>query len=444
MRERRFYYLRVSSFKTSSGFGFNQKKMLPVNLDISKTHLLSRKKQTVVAILGVTFGIAMFILMISFMQGVNKFMEDTMLSATPDIHIYNDLKTDYSTSIAQEYFHDPKQLIVVHHPKPKQILLNIKNAAAIINDLKKDNEVAAVSPLLSTQVFYNYGPVQINGLLNGVDITEEARLYHISDKMVEGKTENLLTADNGILMGKGLAEKLNVRTGDLVSLATPTGTTMRFRVVGIFKIGIGTIDNVKSYVNITSVQQLLGKDRSYITDINVKLKDNKKSVAVARVMEKKFGNKAEDWETANSSVMASNLIRDVLTFVVSITLLIVAGFGIYNIMNMTITSKLKDIAILKAEGFARRDIIEIFLSQSLVIGLLGALSGICLGFLLSYILSNIPFPANEFIGLKFFPVIFNPAHYIFGIVFGILTTFLAGLMPSIKASRVDPVAILRG
>jgi lipoprotein-releasing system permease protein len=418
--------------------------MLPVNLDISKTHLLSRKKQTIVAILGVTFGIAMFILMISFMQGVNKFLEDTMLQATPDIHIFNDLKTDYSVSVAGDYYKNSNQLVIVHHPKPKQIKKNIQNADAIMADLKRNTSVAAVSPMLSSQVFYNYGPVQINGFIQGVNIIEESRLFNLSEKMVDGKTENLLTADNGILMGQGLAQKLNVKTGDLISLATPTGSTMRFRIVGIFKIGIGTIDNVKSYVNITSVQQLLGKDRSYLTDINVKLKDNKLASREAKEFFKKYGSKAEDWETANASVMAGNLVRNTLTFVVSITLLIVAGFGIYNIMNMTIANKMKDIAILKAQGFARRDIVQIFLSQSLVIGMLGALSGILLGFSLSYMLSRVPFPSNEFIGLKYFPVIFQLRHYIFGIVFGIVTTLVAGLMPSIKASRIDPVAILRG
>jgi len=417
---------------------------LPVTLDISKTHLLSRKKQTIVAILGVTFGIAMFILMISFMQGVNKFLEDTMLQATPDIRIYNDLKTDYSVSIAGEYFKNSGKLISVDHPKPKQVRLNIRNAEAIIADLKQNSDVAAVSPRLSTQVFYNYGPVQINGFIEGVNIIEESRLFNLSEKMVEGKTENLLTADNGILMGSGLAQKLNVKTGDLIALATPTGSTMRFRIVGIFKIGIGTIDNVKSYVNLSSVQQLLGKDKSYITDINIKLKDNKLAASLSKGMSNRYEIKAEDWEVSNSSVTAGNLVRNVLTFVLSITMLVVAGFGIYNIMNMTIANKMKDIAILKAQGFARKDIIQVFLSQSLVIGFLGALSGILFGFTLSYILSWVPFPSNEFIGLKYFPVIFNPKHYAFGMIFGLLTTFAAGLMPSIKASRVDPVAILRG
>ena len=417
---------------------------LSVNIAISKTHLLSRKRQSLVAMLGVTFGIAMFIVMISFMQGVNEFLSDTMLASTPDIHIYNDVKTDYSKTIAGEYFHDPGELVVVRHPKPKQVLLNIKNADAIIGDLKRQPNVYAVSPLLSTQVFYTYGPVQINGILAGVNITDEARLYGLADKIATGRLENLLATDNGILMGQGLADKLNVRLGDIVTLATPTGTSMRFRIVGTFKIGIGQIDNVKSYVTVASVQQLLGKDRNYITDINVKLKDLNSAPEEAKIYQAKYGYTSDDWQTANSSVMVSNMIRNILTFVVSVTLLVVAGFGIYNIMNMTIANKLKDIAILKAEGFARRDIVQIFLSQSLAIGVLGALSGILLGFIISYLLSLLPFPKNDFIGLKHFPVLFKVRHYAFGMFFGIVTTFAAGILPSLKAARVDPVAILRG
>jgi len=418
--------------------------MLNVNFDISKTHLLLRKKQTTVAILGVTFGIAMFILMISFMQGVNQFLEDTMLAATPDIHIFNDVKTDYSVSIAGEYFKDSNKLVMVNHPKPKEITLNIKNAGGIIADIKRNPLVTAVSPLLTTQVFYNYGPVQINGSIDGVNILEETRLYDLESKMVEGKTDNLLTSDNGIIMGKGLAKKLNVRTGDLISLSTSAGSTMRFRIVGVFQIGIGTIDNVKSYVNLFNMQQLLNKDRSHITDINIRLKNKNLAVAEARRMCRQYGYKSDDWQTNNASIMATFVIRDVLTYVVSITLLMVAGFGIYNIMNMTIANKMKDIAILKAQGFARRDIVQIFLSQSIVIGFLGAVSGIMLGFALSFALSRVPYPANEDVSWKYFPVVFKPAHYIFGVVFGMLTTFLAGFMPSVKASQADPVTILRG
>lgn len=417
---------------------------MSVNLLIAKRHLMASKKQTLVAMLGVTFGIAMFILMVSFMIGVNQFMESTMLSFTPDVHVYNDISTDYSRSIAGDYFSDQKILVSVAHPKPKQVRLNLKNAAAMIAGLQQDPMVSGLSPMVSTLVFYNYGPVQINGNINGVNITDEARMFGLKDKMISGRPENLLTTDKGILMGSGLASKLNVQLGDLVSLAAPNGMLMRFRVAGVFRIGISAIDNVRGYVSLASGQQLLGKDKSYITDLGIKLQDHNRAAWVAKTMHKKYGYKADDWETANASVKTSNLVRDTLTYVVSITLLIVAGFGIYNIMNMTINNKMKDIAILKAQGFAGRDILQIFLSQSIFIGILGALSGMLLGFLLAYALSSVPFPPNEYVALKYFPVAFEPSHYFFGLLFGSLTPLAAGLMPSLKAAKIDPVMILRG
>ena len=133
-----------------------------------------------------------------------------------------------------------------------------------------------------------------------------------------------------------------------------------------------------------------------------------------------------------------------MTFVVSFTLLVVAGFGIYNIMSMTIQNKLKDIAILKAEGFSAGDIRQIFLAESVTIGVFGAITGLLLGFAMSSGVYNLPFPKNDFISITHFPVVFHAKHYAFGMGFGIVTTFLAGLMPSIKAGKVDPVAILRG
>lgn len=415
-----------------------------VNFEIAKTHLLARKRQTLIAMLGVTFGIGMYILMISFMSGFNEYLEDSMLSATPDVRLYNDIKTDYTHSVLDEVSDTNKVLNVIHHPKPKDITPNIRNAQKIIEDLKADSRVKAVSPQLSTQAFYNYGPVQINGTLNGVDIMEESKLTGLGSKMKTGKIENLLTVDNGILLGHSLANKLNVKTGDMVTIATPKGTSMRFRVVGTFQFGLGSLDLVRSYVSLKSVQQLLGKDNQYVTDISLKLNNNKDATPMAKELGLRYNTRADDWQTANASAMVSITIRNVMTVVVSFTLLVVAGFGIYNIMNMTIQNKLKDIAILKAQGFSGRDIRQIFLAESVTIGTMGALTGLLLGFLMSYGVWNLPFPKNEFISITRFPVTFHWYHYAFGVVFGMFTTFLAGLLPSVKAGNIDPVAILRG
>lgn len=418
---------------------------LPVNQKIMKIHLLSRKRQTIVAMLGVTFGIGMFILMMSFMKGMNDFFEDVMLSVTPDIRIYNDYKINYSSSVTKQFFGEKKKnWIIVRHPRPKQITLNIKNAPGIIEDLQKNRDVEVVSPLVSAQLLFNYGPVQLAAIVDGVNIREEDRLFGLSGKMANGRPEELLSVNNGILLGYKLANKLNVTTGDMVTATAPTGAQLRLRVIGMYKFGIATVDEHKAYVSITTMQQLLGKSRDYITDIRLKLKHMEAAAALAPVLAGKYGYKAEDWETVNASVKAGNFIRDTFTYVLSFTLLLIAGFGIYNIMNMVIIGKMKDIAILKAEGFARKDIVQIFLSQSLIIGLIGAIAGLLLGFLLSYGLSKVPWPADDFIIIKHFPVNFNTSYYVVGMIFGLLTTGLAGLLPALKASRLDPVRILRG
>ncbi|MEX0635876.1 MAG: FtsX-like permease family protein, partial [Ferruginibacter sp.] len=186
------------------------------------------------------------------------------------------------------------------------------------------------------------------------------------------------------------------------------------------------------------------KSADYITDINIKLFDYRLAADVSKILEETYGYKAEDWQAANASILAGEMIRNIMTYVVAITMLVVAGFGIYNIMNMTVINKLRDIAIMKATGFEGGDIISIFLLQSLIIGITGALMGIILGGSISYVIDQIPFPVRDIIKLDTFPVSYKLSHYILAIVFGSITTLFAGYFPSKKASKVDPVAIIRG
>jgi lipoprotein-releasing system permease protein len=409
--------------------------------EIARTHLVSKPKQTIIAMLGVTFGIGMFIAMVSLMTGLNNFTEELTMTSSPDIHIYHDI-TEGRPSIVEEV--NAGGMNLIHHQKPKAETPRLRNARQIAELVRKDDRVTGVAPSISSQVFYNYGPVQLNGNILGVEIMEEDKLFNLHEKMKEGKIEDLKANHDGIIMGKGLARKLNVRSGDRVVITTPQGYTMTLKVVGIFQMGLGTVDNIRSYANLSTVQTILEKDHLYVTDINIKLKDLHQSKQIAPEFQRMFRYKAEDWETANATFLTGNIIRNILTYSVSITLLIVAGFGIYNILNMTIYNKMKDIAILKAMGFAGRDVKMIFMIQSLVIGLIGSVMGLAIGYLLSWLISKAPFNGGDFISLDHLPVNFDPKYYVIGIVFGVVTTALAGYMPSRKAAHIDPIEILRG
>ncbi len=377
------------------------------------------------------------------MTGVNDFLEETMLTSTPHIHLYKDLTAERK-SIADEVYTGSDHVNFISHQKPKDEKVKIRNAGLIEEAIRNDPRVMGVSPSLTTQVFYNNGPVQISGLVEGVNIEDENKLFDLKKKIKSGVMEDLLTTNDGILMGRGLAKKLNVQVGDRLNITTPLGALITVKIVGTYAYGVGAIDNVKSYASLKTVQKLLKKDNHYITDIKLKLNDLNSSKKVAAEYAGRFGYKAEDWETANATVLLSFTIRNIMTIVVVSTLLIVAGFGIYNIMSMTINNKLKDIAILKATGFAGRDIIQIFLGQSIIIGVIGAIVGMILGFSLCVLISRLPFDGGEILAMDHFPVNFKLKFYAFGMWFGIVTTAIAGYFPARRASKIDPVVILRG
>jgi lipoprotein-releasing system permease protein len=278
-----------------------------------------------------------------------------------------------------------------------------------------------------------------------VDVEEHDKLFDLSRRMDEGQFKDLLKGNDLIVVGKGLAEKAGVTVGDRVSVTTPEGNNLILKVAGIFSFGITAMDESRSYATISTVQKVLQKDPSYITDINMKLKDINEAKAFKAKLERKIKDvKIEDWETANASILAGEKIRNVLTIVVCVTLLTVAGFGIYNIMNMNIINKMKDIAILKATGFEGNDVTGVFLLQSLMIGIAGGIMGLVIGWFFSYLLSITPFPAATFFRIETFPVNFQWSHYAEGLFFGFLTTLFAGYFPSRRAAKVDPVQIIRG
>lgn len=417
--------------------------MPSTNFLIARTHLLAKKKQTVVAILGVTFGIAMYVLMASVLTGVNKLVDNLSFQATAHVRLYREPDVDRAPVLAEQ-LRGTDTLVAVHHQRPKPERLYLRNASQMMTDLRQMGGVTGVSAQVSSPVFYNYGAVQFNGNLLGVNVFDEDRLFDLRGQMQEGRIENLLANPNSLLMGKGLAKKMNVHAGDNVTVVTPRGVMQVLRVVGIFQSGIGAVDNVRAYANIGTVQKLLQQDQTYVTDISLKVKDIYGAKAFAQQLARRYDVTAEDWQTANASLVTSNKVRDMMTYIVSITLLVVAGFGIYNIMSMTVQDKMKDIAILKATGFDGRDIVRIFLLQAVTIGFLGSLVGVVLGFVFSYGVSRIPFDGGGFFAIDHFPVNFNPLFYFIGVGFGVLTTLLAGYFPSKRASLVDPVAILRG
>lgn len=411
---------------------------LGINTEIAVTYIVGRRKQTMVAALGVTFGISMFIFMNSLITGTNNWSEEVMLSTTPHIRLYND--NLLNTNEMLDRYAGTATVNLISNPQMVYSDNKIANPDALLRQLKNRGEITSISKQVSTEILYSNGNVQENGNAFGVNILEQDKMFGITPTMIAGDVKSLVNNPNGIIIGYGLADKLNLAKGDYINL-TSSKITKSLEVVGIFKTTVKAVDDTKSYTNIAVVQQLLQKDRSYITDIYINIKDYYNAPAVAQSLQSQTGYTAESWQSTNEQSLAGKKIRDIIANSMVITILIVAGFGIYNILNMVIYEKIKEIAILKATGFQGKDVISIFLRQALIIGCIGSVAGMLMGALISYAVSKM------YLGLgnvDYLPVTFLTKHYVQGGAFGIVTAFFAGYIPAVKASKVDPVLIIRG
>lgn len=411
--------------------------------DISISLLLARWKQTLVAAIGVTFSITMFIALLSFMSGLNTMLDSLIINRTAHVRLYNEIQPSKQQPIdlSKQFGKDHN---FIRSVKPKDERLEIYNAGAIMNALKSDTRVSGTAPKITAQVFYNIGTIDLTGVVNGIDVEAENKLFTFNDYVTTGNYIDLKNVPNSIILGKAAADKMLAKIGDVIQVTTPRGERMPLKVVGYFQSGLQELDKVQSYTSINTAQKLLGVSGSYITDIQVKLKDINIAPQLAKEYRQLFNLEALDIQTANSQFETGSFIRTLISYAVGITLLIVAGFGIYNILNMMIYEKMDSIAILKATGFSGADVNRIFLTIALSIGVFGGILGLIFGFGVSALIDQVPFVTASLPTIKTYPVDYNPKFYIIGILFSIVTTYFAGYFPSRKASKIDPVIIIRG
>lgn len=411
-------------------------------IEIAQALMLARRKQTVIAATGVMFSITMFVALLGFMNGLNSMLDGLVINRTPHIRFYNEIQPNPNQPIDQSTQFG-NSLNIIRSIKPSTSRLAIYNSESIMRTLERDSRVLGISPKISAQVFFNVGTIDLTGIVNGIEVEKESELFAFSDYVTAGDYADL-TQTNTIILGKGAADRMLADIGDVIQVTTAQGNRVQLKVVGYYQSGLGDFDNVNSYASLTTVQKMLGEPASYVTDIQVKLHDLSLAPPMAKELGGIFQIDADDIQTVNAQFETGTNIRTMISYAVGITLLVVSGFGIYNILNMMIYEKLDTIAILKAIGFGSGDVKRIFITIALTIGFVGGAFGLLFGFLAGLGIDQIPFETEALPTIKTFPVDYNPKYYIIGGTFSLITTYFAGFFPARKASAVDPVEIIRG
>jgi lipoprotein-releasing system permease protein len=405
-------------------------------------HLTSKVKQTLLTLMGIILGTAAYVTISGMMMGFQVFILEQLVNN--DAHIRISAREDFvvKSEIEKTHFKNLAHVFWITPPAGLRESAKVDRPQLWIERFRKDPRVVAYSPQLTTQVLVKKGGASLTGRLIGSDPNKQVLVTNIQKYMMNGRFLDLATAGNKVIVGEGALELLGSRVNDTITLATASGEAVPFRIVGSFKLGIKSLDESTLFAHLTDVQKV-NKTPSQISDIAIRIGDVTQASAIASTWADFSHDKIQSWDQINEGTLSVFKTQDIVRNAMTISILIVAGFGIYNILTMAVNQKRREIAILRSMGYEPRDILNLFLVQGLILGSVGSTAGIGLGYIFCRLMEQIPVSNQRMLGGGKMLVSFDPAIYAKAFVLGFVAAVVASLLPARAAGKLEPIEIIR-
>jgi lipoprotein-releasing system permease protein len=393
-----------------------------------------RKRAFFLSLSGVVFGVAIFVCTQAQTQGfAQNFINATLGSNGALV-----LKSRF-----QSLEEDKAGPSLPVRPEHRRLFEGIGNASEVMRVSRQFSNVVACSPVLRGTLSARAGFDNATVDLLGIEIALHLQTTNLKDQIVAGSLDDFRNNPNSVIIGSKLATALKVDAGDSIQLLSPAGEYRRFAVAAIARSGVGVVDSGRIYCHAKVAQILLKKPYS-ASMIIYKLRDPQGAPALAAQFERLFHYEAESWqEREGANLQLFVTIRLSAAITVSLIILL-AGFGIFNVLTMSVLSKVKEIAILRSIGYRRGDISGIFLWQGAMIAAAGSLVGCVAGALLTLGVSHIPIHLKGLVLANHFLVTWDWRHYFWATLLAIVAVAIASYVPARRAAQLQPVETLRG
>jgi lipoprotein-releasing system permease protein len=416
---------------------------MPFELIISLRYLLAKRKQVFISVisaistLGVIVGVMVLLIAIAIMTGFQGELRSRILGAASHLSVY---------SLQGRAMGDYRE---------------------VTDTLRSFPGIEGATPVIYGKALVSSGTGSGLVTLKGVDPFLEASVTEFAGKMVAGSLEALAASSEGgdgsggsplpgMVIGEELAITLAALVGDTVNVTSPEGhltpfgmlpRSRRFRVVGIYRLGLYDFDNAWALVDLEAAQRLLGFAADEAVYVETRIADIYSVKSVGVEVRRKLGNAygTVDWMEMNRSLFSALWLEKMVTTIFISFIVGVAALNIVASQIMIVMEKTRDIAILRSMGASARSILTIFMLQGLIIGVVGTVVGSVLGVSVSWVLDHyrlIHIPEDVY-QLTFVPFKLLPMDFILVVLGAPLVCFLATIYPARRASRLNLTEALR-
>jgi len=406
---------------------------------IALRFLLAHKRSLGLSALGVIFGVGAFIAALAQTQGFETFYISTVLGSEGSVVITDRFQLEHTDILGES----KDKTVMTAGAQKRKFYPGIADASRVIRVLANYTDVVACSPIVEGRAFLRSGFSSEAISLQGIDLDLHLLTTDFGKQVSKGSMEDFRMDPNGACVGASLAERMKLQAGQDIYITGPGNENRRFRIDVIYETGVWDFDIKNVFVHTRSAQSLL--QAPYFTSFMlVKLRDPSRAPEMASEFEDLLYHSSASWQQRQSGNLAIfDALRISAGIVVSMIILL-SGFGIFNVLSLSVMQRTKEIAILRSMGYQRSDIAAIFLWQGACVAVVGIIFGWALGAVLTYIISIIPVNFRGILRTDYFIVEWSVNHYILAAVLAVVAVFIASYVPARRAAALEPIETLRG
>ena len=382
---------------------------------IAKKQMLERKKQSILSIVGVFIGITVLIVSLGVSNGLDKNMINSILSLTSHINVYS----------------------------PE----NIPNYEELVKNIEEVKGVKGAVPTIETQGIIKYeghGEPYVAGVkVVGYDLDKAIKVMKLDDYIIDGKID--VEDKKSILIGKELAASMGAMVGDKVKLITSEETDLEMTVGGIFQSGFYEYDLNMVLIPLQTAQYITYSEET-VGRLSVRLDNPYDAQELIYDVARKLPTDLYigTWGEQNKALLSALTLEKTIMLVVFSLIAIVAGFLIWITLNTLVREKTKDIGIMRAMGFSKKNIMLIFLIQGIILGIIGIILGIIVSLILLYYIKNyaVDLVSNIYY-LKDIPIEISLKEIAIIVGANFIVILISSIFPAYRAAKLENVEALR-